>query len=64
MKKILKIFYFLIIIGVSAALLYKEKELIQEFLILKSEKEKREQVIVQSINENYHPREKDFYKKK
>ena len=40
MKKILKIFYFLAVIGILSALLYKEKELIQECLILKSEKEK------------------------
>lgn len=63
MKKILKIFYFLVVIGILSALLYKEKELIQECLILKSEKEKREKVIVQGINENYHQRKNDFYKK-
>lgn len=63
MKKILKIFYFLAVIGILSALLYKEKELIQECLILKSEKEKREKIIVQGINENYHPRKNDFYKK-
>ena len=63
MKKILKIFYFLVVIEILSALLYKEKEFIQECLILKNEKEKREKVIVQSINENYHPRKKDFYKK-
>ena len=63
MKKILKIFYFLAVIGILSALLYKEKELIQECLILKSEKEKTEKVIVQGINENYHPRKNDFYKK-
>lgn len=63
MKKILKIFYFLVVIGILSALLYKERELIQECLILKNEKEKREKVIVQSINENYHPRKDDFYKK-
>ena len=64
MKKILKIFYFLVVIGILSALLYKEKELIQECLILKSEKEKREKVIVQGINENYHPRKMTFTKSK
>lgn len=63
MKKILKVFYFLIIIGILSALLYKERELFEEFLILKNEQKKREKVIVQGINENYHPRKNDFYKK-
>ena len=63
MKKILKIFYFLVVIGILSALLYKEKELFEEYLILKSEQKKREKVIVQGINENYHPRKNDFYKK-
>lgn len=63
MKKILKVFYFLIIIGILSALLYKERELFEEFLILKNEQKKREKVIVQGINENYHPRKDDFYKK-
>lgn len=63
MKKILKIFYFLVVIGILSALLYKEKELFEEYLILKNEQKKREKVIVQGINENYHPRKNDFYKK-
>ncbi|MFR9019072.1 MAG: hypothetical protein ACLVH8_05150 [Fusobacterium sp.] len=63
MKKILKIFYFLVVIGILSALLYKEKELFEEYLILKNEQKKREKVIVQGINENYHPRKDDFYKK-
>jgi uncharacterized protein YxeA len=63
MKKILKIFYFLVVIGILSALLYKEKELFKEYLILKNEQKKREKVIVQGINENYHPRKDDFYKK-
>ncbi len=63
MKKILKVFYFLIIIGILSALLYKERELFEEFLILKNEQKKREKVIVQGIDENYHPRKDDFYKK-
>lgn len=63
MKKILKIFYFLVVIGILSALLYKEKELLEEYLILKNEQKKREKVIVQGINENYHPRKDDFYKK-
>lgn len=63
MKKILKVFYFLIIIGILSALLYKERELFEEFLILKNEQKKREKVIVQGIDKNYHPRKDDFYKK-
>ena len=63
MKKILKIFYFLVVIGILSALLYKEKELFEEYLILKNEQKKREKVIVQGINENYHTRKDDFYKK-
>ncbi len=63
MKKILKVFYFLVVIGILSALLYKEKELFEEYLILKNEQKKREKVIVQGINENYHPRKDDFYKK-
>lgn len=63
MKKILKVFYFLVVIGILSALLYKEKELFEEYLILKNEQKKREKVIVQDINENYHPRKDDFYKK-
>ena len=63
MKKILKIFYFLVVIGILSALLYKEKEIFKEYLILKNEQKKREKVIVQGINENYHPRKDDFYKK-
>lgn len=63
MKKILKVFYFLIIIGILSALLYKERELFEEFLILKNEQKKKEKVIVQGIDENYHPRKNDFYKK-
>ncbi len=63
MKKILKVFYFLIIIGILSALLSKERELFEEFLILKNEQKKREKVIVQGIDENYHPRKDDFYKK-
>lgn len=63
MKKILKVFYFLVVIGILSALLYKEKELFEEYLILKNEQKKREKVIVQGINENYHPRKDGFYKK-
>lgn len=63
MKKILKVFYFLVVIGILSALLYKEKELFEEYLILKNEQKKKEKVIVQGINENYHPRKDDFYKK-
>ena len=63
MKKILKVFYFLVVIGILSALLYKERELFEEYLILKNEQKKREKVIVQGIDENYHPRKDDFYKK-
>lgn len=58
-----KIFYFLMVFGILIALLYKEEKFIKELIILKNEREKREKIIVQNINENYHPREKDFYKK-
>lgn len=58
-----KIFYFLMAFGILIALLYKEEKFIKELIVLKDEREKREKIIVQNINENYHPREKDFYKK-
>lgn len=62
LKKILKIFYILIVLGALGALLYKEGKLIKELTVLRDEKVQREQTITENINDSYHPRKEDFYK--
>ncbi len=62
MKKVLKIFYILLILTAGSALLYKEYGFFKEAVALKDEKESRKELILKDIDENYHSRKEDFYK--
>lgn len=62
MKKILKIFYILIIFSLGAFLLYNEKIFLKEIETLKNEREAKKELILKNIDENYNSRKEDFYK--
>ena len=62
MKKIGKIFYILIVLGILGFLLYKEFEFAGELKVLKTEKAERQQEIKNRLDEDYQPRKEDFYK--
>ena len=64
MKKVLRIFYILIVFTILIFLCYKEHLFIEEIKTLINEKKDRVELIFKDIDENYQPREEDFYKKK
>ena len=64
MKKVLRIFYILIVFTILIFLCYKEHLFIEEIETLINEKKDRVELIFKDIDENYQPREEDFYKKK
>lgn len=64
MKKVLRIFYILIVFTILIFLCYKEHLFIEEIKTLTNEKKDRVELIFKDIDENYQPREEDFYKKK
>lgn len=62
MKRVLKIFYILIILVALGASLCKETKLLKEVKVLRDEKISRKELILKDIDENYKPRQEDFYK--
>lgn len=64
MKKILKIFYVITVLGVLSFLIYKEYEFVGELKTLKNEKAERQLELKNKLNEKYQPRKEDFYKEK